>query len=121
MDNLPTPIIGATIIINLRDTLSTTTTVMFSLRTEARTTLKVKELAYIKFLIPLPIPTMIFTSLNPLLLNLKLVKIIYYITLFFFVDVVISYFWILVLKSQFFLLILFYVTIYLHSPLKPTI
>ena len=80
MDDLPTPIIKATIIINVTDTLSTTTTVMFNLRTEARTTLKVKELAYIKFLIPLPIPTMIFTSLNPPLLSLSLVKIIYCIT-----------------------------------------
>ena len=63
MYNLPTPIIKATIIKNVRNTLSTTTTIMFNLRTEAKTTLKVKELAYIKFLIPLPIPTIIFTSL----------------------------------------------------------
>ena len=90
MDNLPTPRIGATIIINVRNTLSTTT-VMFNLRTKAKTTLKVKELAYIKFLIPLPILTMISTSLNPLLLSLNLVKIIYYIP-FFFVDIVRSYF-----------------------------
>ena len=92
MDNLSAQIIGATIIINLRNTLSTTTTVTFKLRTELKITLKVKEPAYIKFLIPLPIPTMIFTSLNPLLLNLNIVKIIYYVTLFFFVDLVISYF-----------------------------
>ena len=78
------PIIGATIIINVRNTLSTTTTVMTNLRTEAKTTLKVKELAYIKLLIPLPITTMIFTSLNPLILSLNLVKIIllYYPFLF---------------------------------------
>ena len=66
MDNLPTPIIGATIIINLRNTLCKTTTIMFTMRTEARITLKVKELAYIMFLIPIPILAMIFTSLNPL-------------------------------------------------------
>lgn len=63
---------------------------MFKMRTESRITLKVKELAFIKFLIPLPIPAMILTSLNPLLLGLNLAKIIYYITLCFFVDVVIN-------------------------------
>ena len=45
MNNFPTPIIGTTIIINVRNTLSTTITIIFKLRTEARTTLKVKELS----------------------------------------------------------------------------
>ena len=92
MDNFPAPIIGATIIINVRNTLSTTTTVMFNLRTEAKTTLKVKELAYIKFSYSPSHSNNDIHVTKSSSLSLSLVKIIYCITLFFFVDVVISYF-----------------------------
>ena len=63
---------------------------MLNMRTELEITIKVKELVYIKFFIPLPILITTFMSLSPLCQNLNLVKITYYINPFFFVNVVIS-------------------------------
>ena len=116
-------LVEVTTIINARSLPIIPTQIIASTKPKrkASSNQKVKGLVYILFPTLLPPPTTKFTFPSLHLLNLKLVKIPYYITLFFFVDIDISYFLILVPKSLFFPLILFFVIICLHFLPKSTI
>ena len=103
-------------------TLVTTTIGSIILTRKAETNIKVKMHVFIMFLYSPTISNNSVIFHNPHLINWKIVKKIFYITLFFFVDVVISYQLILVPKNlQFFLWILSLSIICLPFPQKLTI